>query len=633
MAWYSTGTIAVTNGSNVVTGTGTAWFSALQAGWGLIAPDGKIYEIATVDSATVLTLRTAYLGATASGQGYTTFPTMSLAGDLVASLNNLIGGFQAVKDEAGAGKFGDGTAAAPGVSFTADQDSGLFRSAANELGFATGGAKRALLSSTAMTFDVKVHAAAGMQVTGGMGIGTVAPDMPLHVHTSSSYGVAHFSSENNAEIVVERTGASPAKGRLVASTGGKVELKSAAHLVLSSEDTERMRIVSGNVGIGTGSPSKSLVVSKGGVEGIEFGVDGEGFAEQLAYNRSTSSAIRLRHRALDHLFSVGGSGAVSAAIIDSTGKVGIGTSAPSAKLHLSEPTGSPVSLKMGNVEGTHSLNVNNGDLTFVNESAASEAMRIDSGGNVGIGTGSPSSIFELSESLGPTVTMRRAGSADGNGVIRSVGNSGVVNAAIVLGSGSNNHMTFAVNGSERMRIDSGGNLMVGGTSSAISGAASGNNQLQYQAGQALVVARDSDNSAAALLYLNRQNANGESVVFRKNGTTVGTISVTGSATAYNTSSDYRLKENVEPLVDATERLKSLKPSRFNFIEHPETTVDGFIAHEVQEVVPEAVTGEKDGEEMQAMDAAKLVPLLTAALQEAFTKIEGLEARLTQLEAN
>ncbi|WP_082849558.1 MULTISPECIES: tail fiber domain-containing protein [unclassified Sulfitobacter] len=77
---------------------------------------------------------------------------------------------------------------------------------------------------------------------------------------------------------------------------------------------------------------------------------------------------------------------------------------------------------------------------------------------------------------------------------------------------------------------------------------------------------------------------------------------------------------------ATDRLKSLKPSRFNFLVDPEKTVDGFIAHEVQEVVPEAVTGEKDGEEMQAMDAAKLVPLLTAALQEALARIEALEAR-------
>ena len=115
---------------------------------------------------------------------------------------------------------------------------------------------------------------------------------------------------------------------------------------------------------------------------------------------------------------------------------------------------------------------------------------------------------------------------------------------------------------------------------------------------------------------------------------VGSISMNGSATAYNTSSDYRLKENVAPVPDGITRLQQLKPSRFNFIADPTTTVDGFIAHEVQAVVPEAITGEKDAvddqgnPQYQGIDQSKLVPLLTAALQEAVAKIETLEARLT-----
>ena len=82
------------------------------------------------------------------------------------------------------------------------------------------------------------------------------------------------------------------------------------------------------------------------------------------------------------------------------------------------------------------------------------------------------------------------------------------------------------------------------------------------------------------------------------------------------------------MVGAADRVKALKPCRFNFIADATTTVDGFLAHEAQTVVPEAVTGEKDGEEMQAIDTSKLVPLLTAALQEALAKINDLEARLT-----
>jgi hypothetical protein len=130
------------------------------------------------------------------------------------------------------------------------------------------------------------------------------------------------------------------------------------------------------------------------------------------------------------------------------------------------------------------------------------------------------------------------------------------------------------------------------------------------------------------------HSNGNSVINFNNasGTECGFITVqsSGSAVAYNTSSDYRLKENVEYSFDAIERLKQLKPARFNFIADADKTVDGFIAHEVQDVVPEAISGEKDGEEMQGIDQAKLVPLITKALQEAIIKIESLESEIDQL---
>ena len=82
-------------------------------------------------------------------------------------------------------------------------------------------------------------------------------------------------------------------------------------------------------------------------------------------------------------------------------------------------------------------------------------------------------------------------------------------------------------------------------------------------------------------------------------------------------------------MDAADRVKALKPCRFNFIADASKTVDGFLAHEAQEVVPEAVTGTKDGEEMQAIDTSKLVPLLTAALQEALERIKVLEQRVLE----
>lgn len=113
-------------------------------------------------------------------------------------------------------------------------------------------------------------------------------------------------------------------------------------------------------------------------------------------------------------------------------------------------------------------------------------------------------------------------------------------------------------------------------------------------------------------------------------TQVGSVSCTDTATTYATSSDYRLKENIQPVVNSLDRVDALNPCRFNFIVNPDKIVDGFIAHEVQAIVPEAVTGVKDevdpeGTPMyQGIDQAKLVPLLTAAIQELHAKVKALE---------
>jgi hypothetical protein len=115
---------------------------------------------------------------------------------------------------------------------------------------------------------------------------------------------------------------------------------------------------------------------------------------------------------------------------------------------------------------------------------------------------------------------------------------------------------------------------------------------------------------------------------------IGAIIMGSSSTTFSTSSDYRLKENVVPMTGSIDRVKQLNPVNFNFIIDPDTTVDGFIAHEAQAVVPEAVAGEKDAVDEegnikpQGIDQSKLVPLLTSALQEAIAKIEELEQRLT-----
>jgi hypothetical protein len=193
---------------------------------------------------------------------------------------------------------------------------------------------------------------------------------------------------------------------------------------------------------------------------------------------------------------------------------------------------------------------------------------------------------------------------------------------------------------ERMRIDNSGNVLINRTSQtavekfAVYTGTSGTNTAYFWYGQtddrANVICRHDRSTGATV---------GVQIAFlNQTGSNVGQISSTGSATTYTTSSDYRLKENVVPLTGAVDRLGQLQVHRFNFLADPETTVDGFIAHEVQEIVPEAIVGEKnavneDGSiKPQGIDQSKLVPLLTAALQEALAKIEDLETRLSVLEA-
>ena len=189
-----------------------------------------------------------------------------------------------------------------------------------------------------------------------------------------------------------------------------------------------------------------------------------------------------------------------------------------------------------------------------------------------------------------------------------------------------NGMKWTTNGSERMRITPNGrvNFTVTGN-----GATSSNQGVSIGGGSNsesfIEIVRGSGTSEYTHMYFG--NGNG----------TVGTIKTSGTSTSYNTSSDYRLKENVELMTGSIDRLKELKPSRFNFINDPDTAVDGFLAHEAQIVVPESVTGthnevDDNGQPIyQGIDQSKLVPLLTAALQEAVTKIEDLETRIQALE--
>ncbi len=202
------------------------------------------------------------------------------------------------------------------------------------------------------------------------------------------------------------------------------------------------------------------------------------------------------------------------------------------------------------------------------------------------------------------------------------GDSGNSNIGGISYSHADNKMNFITGGTGRMIIDSSGRLLIN------------NNDTIF--GQGVLQVTANANETAMCIQV-RTNAERAIHFANASGVDCGDIVLNSSSTAYNTSSDYRLKENEIAISDGIERLKQLKPYKFNFKINADETVDGFFAHEVSSVVPEAISGEKDAVDSnnnpihQGIDQSKLVPLLTAALQEAITKIETLEDRINALE--
>jgi hypothetical protein len=180
-----------------------------------------------------------------------------------------------------------------------------------------------------------------------------------------------------------------------------------------------------------------------------------------------------------------------------------------------------------------------------------------------------------------------------------------------------------------MRIDSSGNLLVGKTNTTDTtvGNIIATNYVWFT--------RD----GFAPLNLRRLTSDGAIAEFYRgtSGISVGTISVTTTATAYNTSSDYRLKENIAPMTGGLAVVSALKPVTYDW--KVGGSSQGFIAHELAEVVPDCVTGEKDAVDAegnpvyQGIDTSFLVATLTAAIQELNAKVEAQAVRIAQLESN
>ena len=304
--------------------------------------------------------------------------------------------------------------------------------------------------------------------------------------------------------------------------------------------------------------------------------------------------------------------------VDATNdRVGINTTSPTRTLSVIDSSSSSAievknnsgQLALINYYGTGHLDIgnsaSNGNVTiYTNNGNANLIM--NENGNLYL-TGGNDRRIKLSDS-------GIAGESNSNNTVHIRGD----NDFMKLNAAGNGGFIFEEDGTEHMRIASGGNIFVNTTTDVGS---SGALIELNNSGDGSRVINTKDNGTGSCNHITFNNNNGQ----------VGRITTSGSATSFVGSSDYRMKENIVYDWDAITKVKNLKPAQFNFKTNTDELVEGFIAHEAQSVVPYAVVGEKDGEEMQGMDYGKLTAILTKAIQEQQTIIEDLKSRIETLE--
>ena len=466
-------------------------------------------------------------------------------------------------------------------------------------------------------------------------------------------------------------------------TGGPIGIPTGA--VVTGVLTATTGNITGNMTVGgvltyedvTNIDSVGLITAR---SGIEFGASGVGgtitatgqaefvgvstfssdvsIADKIIHTGDTNTAIRFP--AVD-TFTVETIGTERFRITP-TGLIGISSDGPTRNVDINNASGDTfisaksqntgfAGLLLGDQEADNrgQVTYDNNDDSMVIHTAQAERLRITSSGSVGIATTNPivplhvigNQLFEgdmevrppSSGSEGGQITLKNPGGSttgatidittDDSFRIFQLNNNSLMQFGQLSGTGG--QITLHTAGSERLRVLDNGRVAIARTTSVNGGQ----------------LCLDYTNGVTAGLVVKDTQTTGTGIVLHVvngSGSIIGGISQDQSNTSFNTSSDYRLKENIIDLDGAIDRVKQLAPKRFNFIANADTTVDGFLAHEAQTVVPEAVTGthneiDDDGNPViQSIDHSKLVPLLTGALQEAIAKIESLEKRIKSLES-
>jgi hypothetical protein len=519
-------------------------------------------------------------------------------------------------------------------------------------------------TNTSLTADTEFNPSERMRIdsAGNVGIGTTNPNGKLEVNGIVKIG--------NVTTGLSMNGSSATEFLISgADTGGTAW--NSIHIKADGNDGLFIQKDTNNVGIGTTTPAYQLDI-EGSSPFLRINNTAETDAGIIFQDTAdTGQSAAIKYNSSDNSLSFSNfSSSVERMRIASNGNVGIGTTTPNAKLDVQGTQGQLFSVtddlsgdifSVADISGVPIMNVNSDGTSYFD-------------GNVGIGTDSPNDTLEVEggitiTSLTPAKLLLNntkngtwtAGEAlgliDFYGNDTSGGGAKIQSSIEVLAHdqyGAHFNMTFnlsngAPGNSERLRITGEGRMGIGTTAPLATlhvynpQTANGNIGFISDAAAGGTGTRNMHINlpeyGEGIRFLRTGTYNGGAMKFYSNTSQVGSVQINTSSTSFNTTSDYRAKENVVPMENSINRLKELKPCRFNFIIEPENTVDGFIAHEAQEVVPEAVTGEKDklnyegNPEYQGIDQSKIVPLLTAALQEAISKIEQLETRIQTLENN
>ena len=455
--------------------------------------------------------------------------------------------------------------------------------------------------------------------SGNVGIGTSSPTgdgTALHIHGSSA-STLHLTNST--------TGSAISDGFDIVTDGLDALLRNreSGAIKFRIGSSEAMRIdSSGNVGIGQSNPSFKLHVTSADAN------------DDVAYihhdNAAQSSGTLLKVRS-----DAGASNGYSlldvqnnsgtALYVAGDNKVGIGTSSPSYKLDVFGSSAVSMIRTNDTTSPTLGLFVNSG-------SNGVGTISVDNGGHMTFDTGSTGA--------GQTERMRIDSSGNllkrANGNIEVGGYNGGTDYGLILSpadgstwwhmyNDAGGHLAFGHSGTvgstERMRISSAGNLLLGQTSATP--------HTNYTSAGSAYMANGQIRTAAydmSAIELNRTHSDGDIAVFRKQGTTVGSIGVSGSSTSYNTSSDQRLKENIADAEDAGSKIDAIQIRQFDWKADGSHQDYGVIAQELIEVAPEAVTEGETEDDMMAVDYSKLVPTL-------IKEIQSLRNRVAQLENN